>query len=403
MKYNNVRFIKTKNFFEGSKQINGKEIKAYSPKSALQCAQILNYNCQKANFPLPNPDLDCKPPPPKIHAIKQSKYNRVNWDKSHNCYIGKVRRNGKRIQCSDKNEIKCVSVLNFLCSEAKIPEPNPSVGRKRPSKKKAVKKSKFNNIYWVDSENRFQGLKRFKKKAIRCSATSELRAAQLLNFLCKKAKVPLPNPELGSNKPAAKRPPRKRKKMKKRSKRKKAKARRSKTISVKKERLEEYEAYKDCFYFRDLDERNSYLPLFSIPSSFPNEELKDLKRTYVEPRPRVLTKEMRSIRGRSRTRKTNKILPAIISEYPTFFKKFKLVASKEKRLVWLRILNHWMVHGTRKDWIKPWSPVKEIAFDGVDQGYTNTREKAIDLTRNMNVKSECEDYSNTIFDPVEII
>jgi len=208
-------------FFQGRKTIDGELFTAYAA-TALLCAQRLNYVCQQAKVPLPNPEAgvsnpiekfprrkSCKPKRPhskrrKRKQIRNPTTGFFNVTKRKVYFHGTKKGNdGKVILAQAHSALLCAQRLNYRCKLAGLPLPNPEVGcvetiRTLPRTKRVAKRNPTTGFFNVSKgKDGFNGNKRRDDgKLIKATAFTALLCAQRLNYKCKLAGIPLPNPDI---------------------------------------------------------------------------------------------------------------------------------------------------------------------------------------------------------------
>ena len=105
--------------------------------------------------------------------------------------------NGKLVHVFAKTALNCARKLNIKCQEANISIPNPSIGFDPPVPET---ETGYFNIHEVDDEKRgkfYRGSKTLNNKSIIRTAYTALDCAKRLNFACREAGFPIPNPDVG--------------------------------------------------------------------------------------------------------------------------------------------------------------------------------------------------------------
>ena len=206
-------------------------------KTAQRCAELLNFKCREAKLSIPNPEVGFQKP--RKTAKAKTGYHNIFWSESREKYVGSKIHNTKRVEACDSDALMCAKILNFKCREADFPIPNPGFGFQKPSKRRRRKSSRAKNL---------QKRKPTKKRPKKRTKSNSIRKAKK-----KSTRKKRPENKLGSGI----------------------------LISVKKERLNAYDAYKKDFSFKTLKDRNDYLPCFSVSHEFPDRELKYQKQIII--------------------------------------------------------------------------------------------------------------------------
>ena len=214
MKYQNISWLGVRhNSFRGHKTYNRKQVWA-NAKTAQNCAKILNFKCREAGIPSPNPGAGFKKPKPKASAEAATGYKNVRWCSVNKIFKGVKIVKGTLFSSSSSTAKQCAQILNFRCRDAGIPLPNPMAGFKKP-KPSAEASTGYKNVCWNSVTKNFQGQKTMKGIIVISTSKTAKQCAQILNFKCRKAGIPLPNANVGCVAPMS---GRKYKKNKKKSK-----------------------------------------------------------------------------------------------------------------------------------------------------------------------------------------
>lgn len=141
--FNNVSNDMEKDGWVGSvKPENGEEISCWG-SSPLLCAKFLNYKCEEAGQPLPNPEIECVKP--KEYGKNKTIYRYVSKYKRDGRFQAIKQVKGMNMYVSGKDAKEVAMMLNWKCKEIGVDPPNASVGFLKPAphhKKKRVKSEK---------------------------------------------------------------------------------------------------------------------------------------------------------------------------------------------------------------------------------------------------------------------